>query len=156
VLDTMTFENIQPAGGAGSAKLPIPRLEKHQLPPPKKTQTKKPRVSSACVSCRTRKVRCDGAMPRCQNCSDNIQYCVYPSSRKNRLKTATEQNQDMVSLLRSLHSIVPDSEKQRIEDTLNGVCRSPEALSCASSADLCRWRGTLPMLQPGSTGLQKI
>jgi hypothetical protein len=45
-------------------------------------------VSRACLSCRTRKIKCNGAQPTCQHCAENLIDCAYASSRKDRLKTS--------------------------------------------------------------------
>ncbi|PVH92799.1 hypothetical protein DM02DRAFT_542863, partial [Periconia macrospinosa] len=50
-------------------------------------KTKPDRISRACLSCRARKIRCNGAQPTCNNCTDSESPCVYASSRKDRLKT---------------------------------------------------------------------
>lgn len=68
--------------------MPIPRLHKHRSEPPRKTiVNKQNRVSRACLSCRSRKIKCNGLRPQCSNCSENSVPCVYASSRKDRLKT---------------------------------------------------------------------
>lgn len=74
-----------------SGKLPIPRLnrplDRPKKPPKKSDVLRQGRVARACLSCRARKVKCNGAQPRCQNCVDDSVPCVYPASRKDRLKT---------------------------------------------------------------------
>lgn len=47
----------------------------HMTPQP--TIQKRTRASTACDSCRRRKVRCDGGYPACANCIEKDQECVY-------------------------------------------------------------------------------
>lgn len=72
-----------------SGKLPIPRLDRPRDPPKKPAAPRQARVPRACLSCRARKIKCNGAQPKCQNCTDNAAAaCVYAASRKDRLKTS--------------------------------------------------------------------
>ncbi|OAG10556.1 uncharacterized protein CC84DRAFT_1161478 [Paraphaeosphaeria sporulosa] len=73
---------------ARPGKLPIPRLDRPREPPKKPAAPRQARVSRACLSCRARKIKCNGAQPKCQNCADNQGDCVYAASRKDRLKTS--------------------------------------------------------------------
>ncbi|KAI0372180.1 hypothetical protein BV20DRAFT_940530 [Pilatotrama ljubarskyi] len=72
---------------AGRSRREKPRLE---LAPdqPLTTQGKpRTRVYVACVQCRGRKIRCDGAKPVCHNCSrraENPQLCSYDTAPKRR------------------------------------------------------------------------
>ncbi|KAI0632142.1 hypothetical protein C8Q77DRAFT_1060620 [Trametes polyzona] len=72
---------------AGRSRREKPRLE---LAPdqPLTTQGKpRTRVYVACVQCRGRKIRCDGAKPICHNCSrraENPQLCSYDAAPKRR------------------------------------------------------------------------
>ncbi|KAI0822302.1 hypothetical protein BC628DRAFT_1327700 [Trametes gibbosa] len=78
-----------PASGpsASRSRREKPRLE---LSPdqPLTTQGKpRTRVYVACVQCRGRKIRCDGAKPVCHNCSrraENPQLCSYDTAPKRR------------------------------------------------------------------------
>ncbi|KAL5400413.1 hypothetical protein PMIN03_012390 [Paraphaeosphaeria minitans] len=102
-------------------KLPIPRLDRPKEPPKKLATPRQGRVSRACLSCRARKIKCNGAQPRCQNCVDNSWLCVYAASRKDRLKTATEHIQDLVCLLQELRPGASSQEKEKIDDILAGA-----------------------------------
>ena len=86
----MSFQQ-SPMPPTQSGKLPIPRLnrplDRPKKPPKKSDVLRQGRVARACLSCRARKVKCNGAQPRCQNCVDDSVPCVYPASRKDRLKT---------------------------------------------------------------------
>ncbi|KAI0712149.1 hypothetical protein C8Q76DRAFT_622567 [Earliella scabrosa] len=77
-----------PSGApAGRSRREKPRLE---LAPdqPLTTQGKpRTRVYVACVQCRNRKIRCDGAKPICHNCSrrtENPHICTYDTAPKRR------------------------------------------------------------------------
>ncbi|KAF2643292.1 hypothetical protein P280DRAFT_422007 [Massarina eburnea CBS 473.64] len=113
----------QHAGRAfNPAKVAIPRLDRRGDEPPRKQPKIKPdRVPRACMGCRAKKIRCNGVQPACKTCSDNATHCVYASSRKDRLKTATEHNEDMMQLLRSLRNSVGESDRDKIDDILSQV-----------------------------------
>ena len=76
------------AGARRQDKVPIPRLDRRLDPPRKGSSVRQTRVSRACLSCRSRKIKCNGAQPTCQHCAENLTVCVYASSRKDRLKTS--------------------------------------------------------------------
>ncbi|KAL5382878.1 hypothetical protein PMIN03_012016 [Paraphaeosphaeria minitans] len=101
-----------------SAKVPIPRLDRPREPPKKPAAPRQARVSRACMSCRARKIKCNGVQPKCQNCTDNQPACIYAATRKDRLKTATEHNQDLLNLLLELRPAASPREKQKIDDIL--------------------------------------
>ncbi|TFK27969.1 hypothetical protein FA15DRAFT_103884 [Coprinopsis marcescibilis] len=94
-----------------AATHPLPRsatrtpVSPISLPKPKKTRPQKPRIELApdqppttqgrprarvyvaCVQCRSRKIRCDGANPVCHNCSrrpSGVDCCTYDSAPKRR------------------------------------------------------------------------
>lgn len=106
---------------ASQPKIAIPRLERRDQPPQKSAEPNRHRVSRACLNCRSRKVKCNGAQPRCKNCEDNSTNCVYASSRRDRLKTATDHNQDMIRLLTDLMERSAAADKARIESLLTSV-----------------------------------
>jgi hypothetical protein len=88
-LSTLINMASQAGGGAPRQdKVPIPRMDRRNEPPRKSTSGKQTRVSRACLSCRSRKIKCNGAQPTCQHCAENLTVCVYASSRKDRLKTS--------------------------------------------------------------------
>ncbi|KAF2709484.1 hypothetical protein K504DRAFT_481868 [Pleomassaria siparia CBS 279.74] len=114
----MSFQNLGVPGS--SSKVPIPRLEKRGEPSYKSTKTRE-RVQRACLTCRARKVKCNGGQPTCSNCNENQAPCIYVSSRKDKLKTAIEQNQDMIRLLRDLRERAVGTDRQKIEAMLVAV-----------------------------------
>lgn len=83
----MSFLQPHPQPPDGTPKLPIPRLNRPKEPPKKQPAPRQGRVSRACLSCRARKIKCNGQQPRCQNCTESSTQCIYAASRKDRLKT---------------------------------------------------------------------
>ncbi|PVH98672.1 hypothetical protein DM02DRAFT_32457 [Periconia macrospinosa] len=112
----MSLPYLQPSGSDRPAKLAIPRLPRQPRhePPPKPSPAKRPRVSMACRSCRIRKVRCNGGRPKCSNCRENSEPCAYDETRRNRLKIASDQLEDMKALLQDLRGRVNDQDKHKI------------------------------------------
>ncbi|KAK7178258.1 fungal specific transcription factor domain-containing protein [Paraphaeosphaeria sporulosa] len=105
-----------------SGKVLIPRLDRPREPPKKLATPRKGRVSRACLSCRARTIKCNGARPTCQNCVDSSGRCVYAASHKDRLKTLpTKHNQDLLQLLQDLRPGASPQEKQKIDDVLAGA-----------------------------------
>lgn len=113
-------------------KVAIPRLGRKS--PPNKQG--KPRVQKACENCRKRKVRCCGGQPHCRNCVDQYVPCVYSKARKDRLKEfvsralgdcqlipgrATEQNSQLIALLKDLNAHVDDEGQKKIDKLFNSV-----------------------------------
>ncbi|KAF1933945.1 uncharacterized protein M421DRAFT_414993 [Didymella exigua CBS 183.55] len=133
-----------PASGSGSSKLPIPRLHKQRSEPPRKPPViRQNRVSRACLSCRSRKIKCNGQQPRCLNCSENATSCVYASSRKDRLKTATTQNQDMITMLRDLRQHTSTERAARIDDLLASVIEDVADAAATVSDPTDKYRGPI-------------
>ncbi|KAK7177686.1 C6 transcription factor [Paraphaeosphaeria sporulosa] len=72
-------------------KVPIRRLDKQARNTTRSAAVRHriiSRASRACLGCRKRKTRCDGGQPRCSNCWDKEEPCIYEPSRRNRLKTS--------------------------------------------------------------------
>ncbi|KAL1596299.1 hypothetical protein SLS60_008944 [Paraconiothyrium brasiliense] len=111
---------------AEAAKVAIPWQPRpgHQDLPgePKDVSQRTPRAGRACLSCRKRKVKCSGDTPRCAGCVANNLDCVYDQARRDRLRSATDKNKDLVLLLRelSLRQNLDQSDKARIHDALQG------------------------------------
>ncbi|KAL1591339.1 hypothetical protein SLS60_012083 [Paraconiothyrium brasiliense] len=119
----MSFQQ-PPQHHGPSGKIQIPRLERpRDLPPKKPAASRQGRVSRACLNCRSRKIKCNGAQPACQNCAADRVACVYAASRRDRLKTATEHNQDLLHLLEELRRGAAPREQQRIDDILATVAQ---------------------------------
>ncbi|KAF2134944.1 hypothetical protein P153DRAFT_362657 [Dothidotthia symphoricarpi CBS 119687] len=118
----MQRESSNPAGHRPGPKMAIPRLDRPPPPPAKaNANSREDRVARACKSCRKRKVRCSGDIPRCTNCHVNGLSCTYEQARRDRLREATELNGAFVSLLRDLSLNVNDGDKKRIEDALENA-----------------------------------
>jgi hypothetical protein len=62
-----------PDYGVEEAKLAKGESGRSPIPPP---------VKNACLSCRTKKARCDGYQPICGQCSSKGRECVYVKSRR--------------------------------------------------------------------------
>ncbi|KAF1913757.1 hypothetical protein BDU57DRAFT_455895 [Ampelomyces quisqualis] len=72
----------------GPPKVAIPKLPSKRNELFRKPGNSRPnRVTRACLTCRARKIKCNGAKPSCANCAETSTACVYSSSRKDRLKT---------------------------------------------------------------------
>ncbi|KAI0670759.1 hypothetical protein C8Q78DRAFT_1069506 [Trametes maxima] len=72
---------------AGRSRREKPRLELAPDQPLTTQGRPRTRVYVACVQCRGRKIRCDGAKPVCHNCSrrtENPQLCSYDTAPKRR------------------------------------------------------------------------
>lgn len=127
------------------SKVPIPPLKRRrddEAQPRGSHSQGRPKVSRACMSCRARKVKCDGEKPRCQNCLNN---CVYIQGRQDRLtmsvrslmatgiyiltaSRATAHNQNLISFLKRLRGQVAEEHRLQIDELLREVCqhvRSP-------------------------------
>ncbi|CAN9480261.1 unnamed protein product [Alternaria alternata] len=63
----------------------------------------------------------DGGLPRCNYCEKTGKTCLYERPRKDRLATAKDRNQALVSVLKDLSLRVSDEDRRRIEDALQDV-----------------------------------
>ncbi|KUJ06855.1 uncharacterized protein LY89DRAFT_726259 [Mollisia scopiformis] len=54
------------------------------MPLGQKSNPQPPKIQIACVSCKSRKRRCDGGTPQCRNCIARGEECVYATARKKR------------------------------------------------------------------------
>ncbi|KAF2012999.1 hypothetical protein BU24DRAFT_494892 [Aaosphaeria arxii CBS 175.79] len=101
------------------------------MPPQTKQQPKRKHVTTACISCRESKVKCDGVTPTCRNCANKGKECRYQAGedkRKLSLRVAIELLSARVSQLsRHIESnglqvpaMTPSDEKalKRVLDTL--------------------------------------
>ncbi|KAF2653941.1 hypothetical protein K491DRAFT_495193 [Lophiostoma macrostomum CBS 122681] len=129
----MSFIHSEPQD-PGPSKVPIPRIEKPRLTPNKTGRSGK-RAERACLSCRSRKVRCDGTQPECGNCRSSLLRCTYTSGRRDRLKIATEHNEALISLLRDVQESAGTEEKKRIKQLLSGV--TDDVADAAASLTKC-------------------
>ncbi|KAJ1978140.1 hypothetical protein H4R35_002017 [Dimargaris xerosporica] len=83
---------------------------------PKESTGKRKRLTQACEGCRRKKVKCDGAKPRCRNCDRLNQDCNYVNtgrrgrtagSSKARAKVAKPSPTSMAIAAASLQAMVP-------------------------------------------------
>lgn len=78
----------------------------------------KDRVQRACRNCHKRKIKCSGALPRCEYCEKYSRECVYDNTRRDRLAIATSHNGRLQSLLRGLSTRVSAQDKSLIDNAL--------------------------------------
>ncbi|KAF1911756.1 hypothetical protein BDU57DRAFT_85766 [Ampelomyces quisqualis] len=72
-----------------------PRGETHSLPP------KRHRVSLACAACRSRKTKCDGRRPKCQECVARESPCQYTETETAMQKRKHEDLETLFEMLKS-------------------------------------------------------
>ncbi|KAJ2556535.1 hypothetical protein EV175_001939 [Coemansia sp. RSA 1933] len=99
------------------------------------------RVSRACASCRSKKVRCEGGQPKCQNCLLRRIDCFYPEQKKRGRPSKAQASQQ-----------TGDGSKQRPTTARRD---SPRRVSSAenSGSDIQRlWRQQQPPQQPENDG----
>lgn len=95
-------------------------------------------ITRACLGCRKRKVRCDGAKPRCANCALYHQTCTFSPAidkrkmaSKERLAAMVAYIQDIEALL-ATHAIEPPST--RPDSLLPPVAASSHATTQPSAS----------------------
>ncbi|PYH96545.1 hypothetical protein BO71DRAFT_174525 [Aspergillus ellipticus CBS 707.79] len=52
------------------------------------------RVTTGCLTCRTRRVKCDEKRPTCRNCARRNRPCSYDTNRHTHIRPANHQNDD--------------------------------------------------------------
>ncbi|CAI6309904.1 unnamed protein product [Periconia digitata] len=110
--------------GDQASKVAIPRLERRHLDRSAERKgdgRQEKRVRKACTNCRKRKVKCSGEQPSCLNCEAAEIECYYEPARRDKLRSATHQNQSLIALLNDLRLRVNDADKQTIDDALKHV-----------------------------------
>ncbi|CAI6315056.1 unnamed protein product [Periconia digitata] len=125
-------------------KVAIPRLERHENDHNSthdRIVTK--RAQAACSDCRIRKVRCSGEKPRCQNCVRQSVPCTYSQARKDRLKDATKQIDQLVTLLADLNAHVDVSGQQKIYELLDSIS-SATSIATGVADERLKGRSTPP------------
>lgn len=113
-----THQDLLPHEGDAQASLPKLSMKRREKPhielspdQPLTTQGKqRARVYVACVQCRTRKIRCDGAKPICLHCSrrsttnpDDSTLCTYDSAPKRRGPDKNPGSRQRISAHESAH-----------------------------------------------------
>ncbi|KAF1951687.1 hypothetical protein CC80DRAFT_191676 [Byssothecium circinans] len=133
---------MQEAENTRPKSVSIPRLERRDEPPRKQARSRLDRVPRACLSCRARKIRCNGEQPSCKHCRDSESQCIYASSRKDRLKVATEHNEEMLQFLKSLRADVGDVERMKIDQLLADVAADVADAAAAIQKSPSKLRNT--------------
>lgn len=104
---------------------------------------KNTRVRQACDYCRTKKAKCDGALPVCSTCSALLEVCTYTTSRKRRGLPSgyTHELERRVLLYQTLlGQLVRDARCGECLEALEQSLAEPEAL-CAGLVPLqLHWR----------------
>ncbi|XPS68919.1 hypothetical protein M3J09_001199 [Ascochyta lentis] len=102
-------------------KVAIPKLDRP--PPPLKgpERNREDRVTRACKTCRKRKVKCSGNIPRCLNCQASGLDCIYEQARRDRLKEATDLNHTFVTLFAELSTKLSDHDRRRVQDVIDAA-----------------------------------
>ncbi|CAG7564525.1 unnamed protein product [Fusarium equiseti] len=80
-------------------------------------------LAKACISCRTKKVRCDAARPRCSNCQSQSRECVYhiETPRKRPTFTQITRLQRDASALKAFIVTLKRSDSQEREQLLSSA-----------------------------------
>ncbi len=104
---------------------------------------KNTRVRQACDYCRTKKAKCDGALPVCSTCSALLEVCTYTTSRKRRGLPSgyTHELERRVLLYQTLLAqLVRDARCGECLGALEQSLAEPDAL-CANLVPLqLHWR----------------
>ncbi|KAF9190621.1 hypothetical protein BGZ51_008368 [Haplosporangium sp. Z 767] len=97
---------FKPGPSAQESAATLPPSSNTQKVPPKKP-VKRIRITTACINCRQKKIKCDGESP-CAHCEKYRSECVYPATNKpanqeyvetleNRLKSVESHLQGLLS-----------------------------------------------------------
>lgn len=86
-------------------------------------KTKRPRLALSCVECRRRKLKCDKAEPRCNNCLRSGEACVYnPGARDATTgRVVRAEDDQFVAEQNSGIQISQASSSSRIDEPLPGT-----------------------------------
>ncbi|EPE06090.1 nitrogen assimilation transcription factor nit-4 [Ophiostoma piceae UAMH 11346] len=128
--------HVVQAGTSSAAGLPLDMNSTGANPPgakPKKSRRnadpssqKRRCVSTACVACRKRKSKCDGAMPSCAACS-SVYYteCVYDPNSDHRRKGVYRDKVDSMkaknSTLQILIEAILNAEEEDVPDIVSRI-----------------------------------
>ncbi|KAL3442901.1 fungal-specific transcription factor domain-containing protein [Aspergillus insuetus] len=115
-------------------------------------------ITRACVGCRQRKTKCDGARPQCANCSLHGQECLMPQEVDKRTVPSRERYARLERYIQSLESALvsnsielpqqpdpyptpgsvamPQNRFERASNSIEGEVYSPEAAQIDYSAGL--------------------
>ncbi|KAI0060933.1 hypothetical protein BV25DRAFT_1857983 [Artomyces pyxidatus] len=121
-----------------------PRIELAPDQPPTTQGKPRTRVFVACLQCRSRKIRCDGAKPSCHNCNQRLggEGCDYDSAPKRR-------GPDRVQGARTRTAKPKDAEEEPVKRRRRRTTTSTTADTVAQAAG-----GSFSTRQPpGSTAI---
>jgi hypothetical protein len=123
-----------------------------------KRQTK--HVTTACLGCRRRKIKCDGVSPRCSNCILYGQECVFQHgvdkrkiAPKERLQALTSYCQQLESLLIANGISLPPPPPMHVQNDLSDgrataswtmetpICQDIPPVTDQSDIAVSRWPG---------------
>ncbi|KAK9486345.1 fungal-specific transcription factor domain-containing protein [Lipomyces starkeyi] len=91
---------------------------------PGDSELKRRRIARACDSCRKKKIKCDGKMPSCTNCSNYKTVCVFTYTEKKRnppkgvkyiesLESRLEKMEDLI------RTFVPEYRPESLDDNVD-------------------------------------
>ncbi|KZM20197.1 DNA binding [Ascochyta rabiei] len=100
-------------------KVAIPKIDRPPPPPKGPDRNREDRVTRACKTCRKRKVKCSGDIPRCLDCQISGLKCIYEQARRDRLKEATDLNHTFVALFAELSAKLSEEDRRRIQDVIH-------------------------------------
>ncbi|PYH97100.1 Zn(II)2Cys6 transcription factor [Aspergillus ellipticus CBS 707.79] len=139
----------QPSSQPGNnLKIAIPRLAATAV-----VQANQQRTPRACVTCRTRKTKCDGHKPVCQQCRRLNFVCSYAGSKRERQQWELESARAKISSYESLlRDVLTESSRQgtsALDDIIDKHFQtSPDAFSSFLAARSLS-EDHLPQPQPG-------
>ncbi|KAL2809643.1 hypothetical protein BJX63DRAFT_404927 [Aspergillus granulosus] len=107
-----------PSSTAPDTKLPIPRLRARER------SRNNPRLVRACTQCQKKKIKCDGAKPKCGLCERSGAICSYTKSKRESQQLQFQSFEQRISTYESLlreivsQSTTPDN-RQSIQDAIH-------------------------------------
>ncbi|KAI0349873.1 hypothetical protein OH77DRAFT_1577289 [Trametes cingulata] len=121
------------------------------------------RVFLACVQCRTRKMRCDGAKPECHNCAGRrkktLGPCAYDDAPRRRGKDRTPGSRALAPLLpkktRTTRSRVEEEAKRRRAGHSLPACPSRDDRTSHPAPDLPTSSSSAVKVDPSSYSITR-
>ncbi|KAH7048428.1 hypothetical protein B0J12DRAFT_114622 [Macrophomina phaseolina] len=144
---------------------PDPRSRKFHRPPLPPARPLRQRISrsltlAACLICRHKKTKCDGARPTCARCKAVGEKCVYDvgqgerkvESAKNRVDSV---ERDFASAMQALHLLHRGSDKEA-EHLYRRLRLAPDLPSLLSNLTLAPSETALPPVPPAQQPLAQV
>lgn len=114
---------LQPHPGPGEAPQPAPSKRKSRSRADSANQ-KRRCVSTACIACRKRKSKCDGALPSCAACSSVYETeCIYDPNSDHRRKGVYREKIDSSKARNSTLQILIEAILNAAEDDVPEIVR---------------------------------